>query len=158
MRAQAEETGPSARRPLKGPTRLPGDREQALFEAGIKLGGIFHQFVGTPVSPRTRASLARAIEDAVSLQPFVRGVRVRILPSREAPPGKGRFGYRYLTAPMLDVRLEVVVGRERVRASLRYRRDLRYPLMQVDGAGKVPRAPRNPSRPGGARLHRPRGA
>ena len=158
MRAQAEETGPPARRPRKSPSQLVGDREQALFEAGIKLGGIFHQFVGTPVSPRTRTSLARAIEEAVSLQPFVRTVHVRILPGREAPPGKGRFAYRYLTAPMLEVRLEVVVGRERVRASLRYRRDLRYPLMQVDGRGRVSQTPQNPSHPGGPRLHRPRGA
>ncbi|MEE9268050.1 MAG: dihydroneopterin aldolase family protein, partial [Thermoplasmata archaeon] len=27
------------------------DAERAAFEAGIKLGSIFHQYVGAPVSP-----------------------------------------------------------------------------------------------------------
>lgn len=33
------------------------ERERALFEAGIKMGTIYHQFVGTPVNLRTVESL-----------------------------------------------------------------------------------------------------
>jgi dihydroneopterin aldolase len=109
-------------------------RERLLFEAGIKLGAIFHQYLGIPVSPTTADGLARTIEAAVRLQPFVTEARVRIVPSRGAPVGRGRFGYRYLTPEMLGVQLTLVDRGERVRARLEYRRDLRYPLMSVVGA------------------------
>lgn len=118
-------------KPRRAPDRLPLDREQALFEAGIKLGGLFHQFIGVPVAPRTARSLARAIEEAVSLQPYVERVRVSIRPERGEKLGPGRFGYRYLAAAMLEVRLSLRVGREVVEAELVFREDLRYPLMRV---------------------------
>ncbi len=114
--------------------RLVSDREQALFEAGIKLGGLFHQFIGTPVSPRTSRGLAQAIEAAVGLQPFVGSVRVSIDPLRGGRTGAGRFGYRYLTAEMIEARLEVRVGGSTVRAHLSYREDLHYPLMRAEEA------------------------
>jgi len=119
-------------------------REALLFEAGIKLGGVFHQYLGTPVSPRTAPSLAGAIEAAVGLQPFVRSVRVRIDPRRAGPPGRGRFAYHYLTAEMLDVTVELVDGPLTVEARLKYRPELRYPLMSVARVERRPRAHRAP--------------
>ena len=107
-------------------------REALLFEAGVKLGGVFHQYLGIPVAPRTAASLGRAIEAAVGLQPYVRSVRVRVDPKRGGRVGRGRFAYRYLTAEMLDVAVELADGPVVVRARLRYRPDLRYPLMSVE--------------------------
>ncbi len=110
-------------------------RESLLFEAGIKLGGIFHQYLGIPVSPRTAPALGRAIEAAVGLQPYVRSVRVRIRPSMGPPVGRGRFGYRYLTAEMLEVRVRLEGGGTRVDARLQRRPDLRYVLMDVVRVG-----------------------
>jgi len=109
-------------------------REALLFEAGIKLGGLFHQYIGIPVSARTAGALARSIEAAVSLQPFVERVQIRIRPSRGSRPGPGRFAYRYVTAEMLDARVTLSDGTTRVVARLRYRDDLRYPLMHVETA------------------------
>jgi dihydroneopterin aldolase len=106
-------------------------RESLLFEAGIKLGGIFHQYLGIPVGPRTAPALARTIESAVGLQPFVRSVRVRIVPSRGPALGRGRFAYRYLTPEMLDVAVRLAHRGIVVEARLRYRPELRYPLMDV---------------------------
>lgn len=117
-------------------------REALLFEAGIKLGGVFHQYLGTPVSRRTAVPLARAIEAAVGLQPFVKSVRARISPSRGAPVGRGRFAYRYLTAEMLDVTVELVDGPVAVEARLKHRPDLKYPLMSVERVGRPRRPPR----------------
>ena len=37
-------------------------RDNALFEAGIKLGALYHQFVGAPVNHDTADSLEQAIE------------------------------------------------------------------------------------------------
>lgn len=125
-------------------------RETLLFEAGIKLGGVFHQYLGIPVSDGTAGSLARAIEAAVSLQPFVRRVTVRIFPKRGGPLGKGRFAYRYLTPEMLDVDVRLVDGPTTVEARLQHRPDLRYPLMKV-----VRLDDDRPSGPGSA--HRVRG-
>jgi hypothetical protein len=115
-------------------------REALLFEAGVKLGGVFHQYLGMPVSPRTAGPLARAIEAAVGLQPFVRSVRVRVDPKRGGPLGQGRFAYRYLTAEMLDVAVELVDGPVSVEARLQHRPDLRYPLMSVERVGRPRRA------------------
>jgi dihydroneopterin aldolase len=120
-----------ARRKRSDATRLPSDREQALFEAGIKLGGLFHQFIGVPVSSATAPRLARAIEEAVSLQPFVRAVRVKLRPDRGGPHGTGRFGYHYLTAPMIHATIELRVGQATVVAELAFEEALRYPLMRV---------------------------
>ena len=107
-------------------------REALVFEAGVKLGGVFHQYLGVPVGPRSAATLARAIEAAVGLQPYVRAVRVRIAPERAGPLGRPPFDYRYLTAEMLDVEVELRDGPTCVRARLAYRPDLRYPLMRVE--------------------------
>jgi dihydroneopterin aldolase len=130
----------TAHRPIH-PARL-SRREALLFEAGVKLGGVFHQYLGMPVSPRTARSLARAIEAAVALQPFVRAVKVSVHPSRGGPIGRGRFAYRYLTAEMLTVTVELVDGPIGVEARLEHRRDLRYPLMSVVRVGPSRRANR----------------
>ncbi|MFZ0699282.1 MAG: dihydroneopterin aldolase family protein [Thermoplasmata archaeon] len=107
-------------------------REALLFEAGIKLGGLFHQYLGTPVDRRTARSLARAIEEAVGLQPYVRSIHVRIDPKQGGPAGRGRFAYRYLVAEMIHVRLELADRNLVVTARLEWRPDLAYPLMSID--------------------------
>jgi dihydroneopterin aldolase len=113
-------------------------REALLFEAGVKLGGVFHQYLGTPVSGKTATQLERTIERAVALQPFVRSIRVRIRPDREGPTGTGKFAYHYLTARMLDVEVTLGAGNEEVVATLKMRPRLRYPLMSVLRARRSP--------------------
>ena len=131
--------------------------EALLFEAGIKLGGLFHQYLGIPVSARTAGGLARTIERAVALQPFVREVHVGLDVARGGRLGKGRFAYRYLTAEMLDVRLVLADGPVTVRARLAHRPDLRYPLMSIDAlsprAGAATAA-RRPARRRGRSVRR----
>jgi dihydroneopterin aldolase len=106
-------------------------REALLFEAGVKLGGVFHQYIGMPVSRETADGLARTIEEAVRLQPFVTDVLVRIDPEHGGPVGDGRFAYRYLTPEMMRVEVKLQDGRTTVVAALDHRVDLRYPLMSV---------------------------
>jgi len=124
------------------------ERESLLFEAGIKLGGVFHQYLGIPVSAGTAASLARAIESAVGLQPFVRSVSVRIRPDRGGPAGRGRFAYHYLIPEMLDVTVELVDDAgTTVVANLRHHPELRYPLMKVVRVEPPAHRVRGPLRP-----------
>jgi hypothetical protein len=125
-------------------------REALLFEAGIKLGGTFHQYLGMPVSRRTAGDLARTIERAVALQPFVTHVHVRVDPSRGGPLGRGRFAYHYLIPEMLDVRVRLQDRGTEVEARLAHRPDLRYPLMSVVRVRTVrrPQPPRPRQRTG----------
>jgi hypothetical protein len=118
-------------------------REALLFEAGIKLGGVFHQYLGIPVSKRTAAGLARSIEAAVALQPYVERVKVNVDPDRGGAMGEGRFAYRYLTPEMLRVRVLLKHRKTAILASLEYRPELRYTLMRVEEAteGKGRRRP-----------------
>ncbi|MCL2549632.1 MAG: dihydroneopterin aldolase family protein, partial [Methanimicrococcus sp.] len=47
----------------------PSDRDNALFEAGIKLGSLYHQFVGSPLSLSGITSMETAVQDSMSAQP-----------------------------------------------------------------------------------------
>lgn len=134
-----------SRRRRPGPAALHraalSPREALLFEAGIKLGGIFHQYLGTPVDARTAPALARTIARAVELQPYVVGAQVVIAPGRGGRTGGGAFGYHYLAPAMLRVRLHLADGPVSVTATLRNRPDLRYPLMRVERVGARPARP-----------------
>ncbi|MDR0523766.1 MAG: dihydroneopterin aldolase family protein [Candidatus Methanoplasma sp.] len=106
------------------------ERERALFEAGIKMGTIYHQFVGVPVDAGSAEALEEAIAKGVMVQPYVKGVRVGI--DRAAlGPKTDEYSYVSLTGEMLDVALTIRIGGVEVEAEMRYDRELRYPLMFV---------------------------
>lgn len=101
-----------------------------VFEAGIKLGTIYHQFVGTPLSSTSVESLECAIQEGVRVQPFVKDVKVHI--SREALRRKAdEYDYQTLTGPMMAVTLTVKMDGITVVAEMRYIEELHYPLMYV---------------------------
>jgi hypothetical protein len=103
-------------------------KEIAAFEAGIKLGAMYHQFVGAPVSVKTASSLEKAIQESISLQPYVQRVRVQI--DREML-GQNCFGYGELRGEMIRAEVEVNYEGERVIARLEYDPALCYPLMRL---------------------------
>jgi len=108
------------------------ERERAVFEAGIKLGTIYHQFVGTPVAPSNVDSLERAIEDGVKVQPFVEEVSVMIDRSMLRKK-RNEFDYQTLSGNMISVELIILVHDVRVRARMDYIEELNYPLMYISG-------------------------
>ncbi len=104
------------------------DRERSIFEAGIKLGGIFHQYTGVPVNEDNKEDISRAIEKSVSVQPFVKQISVNINIG-----GKGTsFQYTSLSGEMMDVRLTIEYNGQLVRARMHYVQDLNYPLMYLE--------------------------
>ena len=106
------------------------EKERAVFEAGIKLGTVYHQFVGTPLDSSNVESLEKAIEDGVRVQPFVEDITVRI--DRDVLRNKkDEYDYQTLTGPMLDVVLRIRIGNVVVQAEMRYIEELHYPLMFV---------------------------
>ncbi len=106
------------------------DSERAAFEAGIKMGTIYHQFVGIPVSADNVEILERAIEEGCKTQPFVESVRVRI-DRTKLKNKRGEFDYVSLTGDMLDVDLVVKYKSGRVEARMEFVEEMNYPLMFI---------------------------
>jgi hypothetical protein len=102
------------------------DREQAIFEAAIKLGALYHQWVGTPVSQESAGSVETAIEKAVILQPFVEEITVRL---DRSIMKKNVFGYSELSGLMFDVEIVTRVRFSYCRAALAPENG--YPLMRI---------------------------
>ena len=109
------------------------NQDQAVFEAGIKLGALYHQWVGTPISQRSAASVESAIEQAVILQPFVEEITVRL--DRNLMT-ENRFGYSELSGLMFDVDIMTRVGFAYCRARLSPKDG--YPLMQIMECHEIP--------------------
>ena len=109
----------------------PTTPQEACFEAGIKFGTLYHQFAGTPISPDSSDSLARAIEEAVENQPFCESVAVEIREDvlREELAEQSA-DYAELTGRFVEA--EIVVDYEgcRVHTSMSMEGD--YPRMRVD--------------------------
>jgi hypothetical protein len=106
------------------------DSERAAFEAGIKLGTIYHQFVGSPVSETNVEVLEKAIEDGARIQPFVEDVKVKI--DRKKLRGKkDQYDYVTLQGNMLDVWLKIRYKDNIVFSELKYIEELDYPLMYI---------------------------
>jgi dihydroneopterin aldolase len=109
------------------------DREQAVFEAGIKLGALYHQWVGTPISRSSASSIESAIEKAVILQPFVEMITVRLDRSRMT---ENIFGYSELAGLMFEVEIITRVGFTYCRARLAPHDG--YPLMRIVEVHEIP--------------------
>jgi len=107
------------------------DRDRALFEAGIKLGALYHQFIGTPVSTDMVDELERAIERSVSLQPWVSSVEVKI-DREKVRESENKFKYCELRGDMLDVRVVIRYKAVEVHARVKYDEEMDYPLMRVE--------------------------
>ncbi|MBP2030389.1 hypothetical protein J2755_001323 [Methanohalophilus levihalophilus] len=108
------------------------DAENAAFEAGIKLGALYHQFTGSPISLHTAESLENAIAESISVQPFVESITVKI--DRDIVRSKlnNEFGYCELEGRMITVKLIVAYKNVRLFASMEYERELDYPLMKIE--------------------------
>jgi hypothetical protein len=112
------------------------DSERAAFEAGIKMGTIYHQFVGVPLSSDNVRTLEKAIEAGCSVQPFVEDVRVTI--NREMLRKKrGQYDYVSLTGDMLDVSMTIRYRNARVKASMKLIKEMNYPLMFIEEISEV---------------------
>ncbi|MFA5347399.1 MAG: dihydroneopterin aldolase family protein [Methanoregula sp.] len=109
------------------------NRDQAVFEAGIKLGALYHQWVGTPISRESAASVESAIEQAVILQPYVEEITVRLDRNMMT---ENRFGYSELSGLMFDVDIVTRVGFAYCRARLAPKDG--YPLMQIMECHEIP--------------------
>jgi len=106
-------------------------RERAVFETGIKLGGLFHQFMGVAINEHNREEIEKGIEATVRVQPFVKKVKVNI--NKEClKDGDFILDYSTLSPKMLDVLIEVNYENVIVIGRLKFVEELAYPLMYVE--------------------------
>ena len=106
------------------------DAERAVFEAGIKLGTVYHQFVGAPISKNNVDVLEKSIEEGTRVQPFVKDASVRIDRSRLREKST-EYEYLTLTGDMLEVTLTVKYKDVEAVCEMRHIKEMDYPLMYV---------------------------
>ena len=92
--------------------------ERACFEVGIKFGSLYHQFVGTPISPNSVRSLEAAIAESIANQPHCTGIEVTIDRDLVESRVDSQYGYTELAGDMLDCRIEVDVDGSRAIATI----------------------------------------
>ncbi|AQL42464.1 hypothetical protein BV210_06940 [Halorientalis sp. IM1011] len=108
----------------------PTDAQTACFEAGIKFGSLYHQFAGTPLSPDSADSLARAMEEAIENQPHCEAVTVEVLTEElDRALADDPADYTELTGRFLDV--EIVIDYEGTVVRTRMEMEDGYPLMRL---------------------------
>jgi hypothetical protein len=106
------------------------ERERAIFEAGIKLATVYHQFVGTPVNLDSVENLEKTISEAIEVQPYVDSAKVSISRSYFTKDGD-TYSYVSLTGDMIDAIVVIRLGATKVTAEMRYDEVLKYPLMYI---------------------------
>ena len=111
-------------------------RERALFEAGIKMGTIYHQFVGTPVNLEGVKTLELAMEKSICAQPYIESAIIHI--DRNVF-GKSSDTYSYfsLTGEKIDAIIKVKMDNIIVTAEMRYDPEIGYPLMFVSEVSEL---------------------
>ena len=110
-------------------------RERAIFEGGISMGALFHQFVGTPVSIDNVGLLEKSIESSFKLQPCISDVEVNI-DKQKLEEITNKFEYISLDGNMLDVKIYVKYKEVEAIIRIEYIEELDYPLMYVDDITK----------------------
>lgn len=106
------------------------DRERAIFEGGISMGSLYHQFVGTPVNIDTCTSLEDAIRESIMLQPAVIDVVVK-LDKELIKQATSLSTYVSLEGNMLNVEITTKIHDELVTTCISYNEELDYPLMYI---------------------------
>jgi len=108
-------------------------RERTAFELGIKLGALFHQFIGAPVSGENAEILAKAMEKTTERQAYVKSAEVHInLDRSKERKDKGIFEYTTLTEDMIEAKVIVEFAGIEAEGVLKYIEELNYPLMYIN--------------------------
>ena len=106
-------------------------RERAIFEGGISMGALFHQFIGTPVSIKSAETQEKSMEQSLELQPCINSVTVKIN-NEKLEELNTEFDYVSLSGDMLDVTIISEFEGTLAKVRMQYQEDLKYPLMYIE--------------------------
>lgn len=106
-------------------------RDRAIFEAGIAIGTLIHQFTGVPIKRREDVEiLEEAIKRSLLSQPFRESVEIKI--NIDHPQSGNPYDYTTIKSRYMDARITVKYGNCRVRARVRYIPELDYTLGYIE--------------------------
>ena len=116
------------------------DRDRAIFEGGITLGALYHQFQGTPFKNDEKIirSLEKSIENTMKCQPYVQDIQVKIkIPEKQDQNSTNKnstdtpYNYLELNGSMFDVKLEIKYNKVKILMKLEHNKELNFPLMYI---------------------------
>jgi len=110
------------------------DRERASFEAGIKLGALYHILCGIPISSEDSVieSIERGIETAISCQPHVKSVKINLIKEKIRGNKSNPYDYDEITGKVITAELNIEYEKVEVRAKIDWVKDMDYPLMYIE--------------------------
>ncbi len=110
-----------------------GNKERAIFELGIALGFVYHQFIATPFRKKDLEIIEKAIEASLLAQPYRIYAKVEI----KAKDYEGTYSYEEITKENLTVEVKVKYGEYVATGKLEYIKEMNYPLMYVKDVEKA---------------------
>jgi hypothetical protein len=110
------------------------DRERACFEIGIKLGALYHILCGIPISSNSYIikSIEKGIESAISCQPYVKFVKIKINKTKISGDKSTEFAYDEITGKIINAKVIVEFESVEVVALIKWIDKLQYPLMYIE--------------------------
>ncbi|TFG08145.1 MAG: hypothetical protein EU539_03140 [Promethearchaeota archaeon] len=108
------------------------ERERACFEAGIKLGALYHILCGIPISTDENVikSIEKGIEAAISCQPYVKKVEVNLKRNEISGNKQTQFDYDEITGKI--IRAKIIVEYEKTKITARVDWINEFPLMYIE--------------------------
>lgn len=109
-------------------------RERACFEAGIKLGALYHILCGMPISSNinTIKSIEKGIESSISCQPYVKNVKVDLDKDKIIGDKTTEFAYDDVSGKIIQAEIDLEYESVKVKARIKWIEDLNYPLMYIE--------------------------
>lgn len=110
------------------------NRERACFEAGIKLGALYHILSGMPISsdPTIIKSIERGIEASISCQPFVQSVEIKLDNEKIAGKKLTHFDYDEINGTLIRAKVVIEYEDIKVVAKIQWVEEFQYPLMFIE--------------------------
>ena len=116
------------------------DRERACFEAGIKLGALYHILSGIPVSKNEKIlnSIENGIEAAISCQPYVKSVKIKLNRNKIMGNKSTEFDYDEVSGKIVSAEILLEYKSVNIIAKVDWIEKLQYPLMYIEKINEIP--------------------
>ncbi|NVM36640.1 MAG: hypothetical protein HWN81_13675 [Candidatus Lokiarchaeota archaeon] len=110
------------------------ERERACFEAGIKLGALYHILCGIPITSNDKIidSIENGIEAAIACQPYVKSIKIILDRDKITKNKSTQFDYDEISGKIIRAELTLKYETIEVIAKIDWIEDLQYPLMFIE--------------------------
>ena len=109
-------------------------RERASFEAGIKLGALYHILCGIPISndENVISSIEKGIESSISCQPYVQDIKINLRRDKIIGDKSNEYDYDEITGELIRAELIIKLDSIQIFAKVDWIEELNYPLMFIE--------------------------